>query len=1027
MSWFDDEEDSGDSWYDSGDGGGDSGGGFFESVGSFFSDAASAVGDFVGAAVQKVEDVASSVINTVKDFPLPSLANVSDVASKSGLVDGLINAGLKFAGTAVVSYLVTKAVTPSQPESNTPTPTPNPGTHITLQPASRNTLSIVYGLSWTGTTVVDAMISADNKTMWYVMAVCEAPETTNAFGGGSLSFEGIKWGDYILNMSGTTVTSWTDSAGNTDTKPNGLIDIWTYGKGSSNPLNSTSNAWDVLSDSAIPANLRWSSSDSMSGCCFIVMRVKYDQTAGITGMPSSIRCHIRNTIHSPGSVIYDYLSNTRYGCSVSDDNIDIVSLQDLDDYSSQTISYTDSQGNPATSIRYSIDGVLQVTKDNYTNLNTLCAAADSWLQWKEATGKWGVVINKAYNQGAGSQTAQSLAQLFAINDDNVMGGIDFTPTDLNSNFNNIEATYYDLNLDNQQSSVFLNLNSAIVNPNEPMAPFKLDLPYCNTYFRAQYIAERKLLQNREDLVTQVTLDFSGLQVDAGDLVRVTNDKYKWVDKVFRVTQVTEAKNEDIITVQLNLMEYNHQIYENIDLQDFVPESDSGLSNPAAIEPPSSLFIEYPTSTNGTTNTMVVGATVPAQGIVTSMDFYSGTNPDPITHSLYKALTSDNGTNWSAGDIARLTVNSLLPNSVSIVGITKAVNAVVSTSVAHGLANGDIVYLDNVGGMTNINGQKSPVSVISPTSFALNNINSVLYNTYTSGGKVQRPVFFSVKATTTTGPSSGGAGISSAPSTVAKATWAGSGVTPSGINSSSITNNAVSETVSVVIANNPENPIQYGVYLDPTDNSGAHDITYRTIYGFSPIDRTTDPDPSTPIIDFVEIYSSQTVPNFIANIGDLSYPDPAVTDPANGYFNVIPFLITNGMTLNTGDKYSIDATFSAVQHWLTDSTTTVVGYELAIFEQLPGTSAWIKKFQIYDEGTNIITSNPTAPYIQKDGYFPVIATISGLDFTVTTASGLYKWAVGVSYTLAGGTGNPSYNTPNQMNLYNSNIKVTRLRK
>lgn len=77
-----------------------------------------------------------------------------------------------------------------------------------------------------------------------------------------------------------------------------------------------------------------------------------------------------------------------------------------------------------------------------------------------------------------------------------------------------------------------------------------------------------------------------------------------------------------------------------------------------------------------------------------------------------------------------------PVSVSpatITGITKANPAVVTTSAAHGFSNGDIVFIKDVGGMTQVNKLNFTVASATATTFALAAVDSTSFDTYTSGG------------------------------------------------------------------------------------------------------------------------------------------------------------------------------------------------------------------------------------------------------------------------------------------------------
>lgn len=73
---------------------------------------------------------------------------------------------------------------------------------------------------------------------------------------------------------------------------------------------------------------------------------------------------------------------------------------------------------------------------------------------------------------------------------------------------------------------------------------------------------------------------------------------------------------------------------------------------------------------------------------------------------------------------------------TITGATKT-NPVVVTANAHGLSNGDRVFIKNVSGMTQLNNNQYTVAGATANTFQLSGINGTFYNTYTSGGSVTK--------------------------------------------------------------------------------------------------------------------------------------------------------------------------------------------------------------------------------------------------------------------------------------------------
>lgn len=76
---------------------------------------------------------------------------------------------------------------------------------------------------------------------------------------------------------------------------------------------------------------------------------------------------------------------------------------------------------------------------------------------------------------------------------------------------------------------------------------------------------------------------------------------------------------------------------------------------------------------------------------------------------------------------------------AITAVTKA-NPAVVTETAHGRASGDVVKISAVVGMTELNGNMYAINVLTANTYALINIDSTNYGTYTSGGEVDGAVF-----------------------------------------------------------------------------------------------------------------------------------------------------------------------------------------------------------------------------------------------------------------------------------------------
>lgn len=120
----------------------------------------------------------------------------------------------------------------------------------------------------------------------------------------------------------------------------------------------------------------------------------------------------------------------------------------------------------------------------------------------------------------------------------------------------------------------------------------------------------------------------------------------------------------------------------------------------------------------------------------------------IVHPDYapRKLTRSSHTAWtlSTYDISGNPFGTTKAASQTISGITKAATAVVTYVGADTYANGDIVLIESVVGMTEVNGKRYTVRAVDTgaNTFQLENCDSTLFTAYTSGGTIEEYTAFS---------------------------------------------------------------------------------------------------------------------------------------------------------------------------------------------------------------------------------------------------------------------------------------------
>jgi hypothetical protein len=542
----------------------------------------------------------------------------------------------------VVAMVISKAFATSPSfDQSTSGQSPNPGNRQQLPPATDNKLPVVYGQAYVGGIVTDLSISENSQELYYVLSICEVTNTNPEQTPDSINFGQIYFGGKLVQFqdNGYTVASLLDeSTSVVDTTVDSKIEFYLYRNGSNSPTNSALTAIQVMQTAGLIYT--WDSSKLMTNCAFAILHLSYSQTANITGIQTT-KFQVTNSRTNTGDCFNDYLLNTRYGCAIPASQIDTASLDALTTYSNGAFAYTDSDGSPATQARFKFNGTLDTQRNVMANLQDMASCADCLIKYNEITAKWGVIVQ-----------SPDYTVAMALDDSNLISAISITPLDIASSYNIVECKFP--NKDDQDafdSSTFdlAQINPALLYPNEPINKVSVSLPLTNNSVTAQYLATRLLKAGREDLQVQVSVNFVGIQLDAGDIVTVTSANYGWVAKPYRIFKVVQSFNDDgSISVQLNMSEYNATVYDDVSITAFQLAPNTGLGDPTFFGTSAAVFIinNYPTAINPY---FTVRVTTSQAGITQYAEVWYSAFPNPLEEQMYFAGTSEvqsSGTPWS---------------------------------------------------------------------------------------------------------------------------------------------------------------------------------------------------------------------------------------------------------------------------------------------------------------------------------------------------------------------------------------------
>lgn len=538
------------------------------------------------------------------------------LAAIGAQLTGVALAAATFAINFAASYIITRVFGQQASKQQ------DSGVRQQVPPSSTNSIPVVYGDAWMGGTFVDAVLTTDQQAMYYVMAI------SNISPNGQFTYDTTKfyYGDRLITFDGTDptkVVSLTDGAGNVDTKVSGNLYINLYTSTAAGTItNVTGTAPSTfMGGGDIAAGLRWTGTRQMNGLAFAIVKLIYNRDAGTTSL-QPITFKVKHALNGtglakPGDVLYDYLTQT-YGGAVTAANVNSTACAALNTYSDGLISYTPSGGGSATQARYRINGVIDTGRSVLENVDKILTACDSWLAYQASTGQWAPVINKAESTG------------FAFSDSNIIGDIKVSVVDLASSINQIEVSFPFKDNKDQPEYVFLQTPSGLLYPNEPVNKYTTSFDLVNDSVQATYLANRILEQAREDLIVSFSTAYTGIQVDAGDVISVTNTDYGWSAKLFRVTKVQEVSLPDgNLGARIECAEYNANVYDDGSITQFSSAPNSSLTSAyyfpslsaptfsdqakGAIPPTFSVTCQLPSSGRITTVTLYyTTATTPAQ-------------------------------------------------------------------------------------------------------------------------------------------------------------------------------------------------------------------------------------------------------------------------------------------------------------------------------------------------------------------------------------------------------------------------------
>ena len=263
--------------------------------------------------------------------------------------------------------------------------------------------------------------------------------------------------------------------------------------------------------------------------------------------------------------------------------------------------------------QFSINGVIDPTAPVFQNMERLANNSGCWLTYDVHQGKWSVVINQA-----GTSTK-------SFDDSNLIGSVSISGTGITEMYNGVKVNYPLGEINDEVDFIKIDIDSADRQQNEEDNVLDINLDLCNDPVQAQHLGLRELKQSRVDLMVSFKTDYSAIDLNAGDIIDITNSHLGWTNKLFRIMTLSEFDDDDGgISIEITALEYDADVYIN-DLDRLSVSNTNGIVTKGGLGTPSTPTI---TLFERDQRPRALFATTTSTGIVEGVEFWissDGTN------------------------------------------------------------------------------------------------------------------------------------------------------------------------------------------------------------------------------------------------------------------------------------------------------------------------------------------------------------------------------------------------------------------
>jgi len=391
---------------------------------------------------------------------------------------------------------------------------------------------------------------------------------------------------------------------------------------------------------------QWTASHMLSGIAYLYVKLKYDADVFPQGIPN-ISAEIKgkkvldfrtgSTAYSnnPALILYDYLSDTRFGLSVPTTQIDTTSFTTVANICDEDISL--SAGG--TENRYEANGIIYSNVEPMTAIDEITGSMLGILSYS----------NGKFLLAGGKYIAPSIT----LDEDDFRGGITIQTKQSRRNlFNTVKGIFTSPESNWQPSDYPMVTSTTFVSEDNDETIFgNIDLPFTISSTMAQRIAKVVLFKNRQQMVIQAPCKLSAFKLQVGDTVTINNSRLGFSSKIFQVADWTFVSDETDVGIDLVLQETSSSVWDwSAEESEFISDN-TILPTAETVSAPSVELSDIMRAYSGIISTILVIKVASSQGTTNEIEVeYRNTSTDTEYTSIGRAKTVGTSMKFEIKDV-----------------------------------------------------------------------------------------------------------------------------------------------------------------------------------------------------------------------------------------------------------------------------------------------------------------------------------------------------------------------------------------